>query len=572
MRAYTWQAAQWRVYRSIVDTDAMRDPHIRTQLQPAPYNCPPNVFASDDPAAGLPHVYRQGVTVSNWVDAHGNPQNKRINDLWTRLFNSYRGFHGHGYSGANIRDDHNCPGARFDWHRFARDVWDYWWYPFDLSQGAPGAAITSGAARRDYGETDGVLYEHYYDEDASLFGQITQSGFFLAGEENVSPHSLHTPNSGPLMSMMRVLMRYWGHWHGGMHFQVDAVSPIYSMAAGQLVAARLSLPDEEVESELDRDDRASVHPSARFVLLRHEVFFQRRAGGDRIDYDQEPKRVYTLYTHLGAPPGLNTSEAAAGNPMWLNRLLAMKKEYDLGIAFHAAHPNPAAQWAPHVARWNRRQAAIDQSLADLEAGRVAVFPEGEDAIRVSLGDFIGVAGHLAQNAFGLHLEVFSRDEIVDPWFERVDHAASAARPFYEESHLDDVTSFLRGHPVSAARRSEATLDHRFLPPAQKATRFHNIARRSKSEWALEERDFPDGGWAAARDLMWWADVVPVMNAALAAEPLAQLPADAVVWHYHPLGFLAWLNELTWKSEWPKYRVKDAAGAAVPVPARPPPRR
>jgi hypothetical protein len=260
-----------------------------------------------------------------------------------------------------------------------------------------------------------------------------------------------------------------------MHFEINSGSPIYSLAAGQLVAARLSLPDED-EDEFDRNDGASVHPSARFVLLRHEVFFQRRAGSDRINYDLEPTRVYTLYMHLGAPPGINTAAVAAANPTWLNRLLAMKKEYDLGLAFHAAHPNPAAEWAPHVARWNRRQPVIDQALTDLEAGRTVIFPEGEDAIRVALGDFIGVAGHLAQNTFGLHLEVFSRDEIVDPWFERLDHGASAARPFYEESHLDDVTSFLRAHPVSPARRTEATLDQRFLPAAQKATRFQNIAR------------------------------------------------------------------------------------------------
>lgn len=68
------------------------------------------------------------------------------------------------------------------------------------------------------------------------------------------------------------------------------------------------------------------------------------------------------------------------------------------------------------------------------------------------------------------------------------------------------------------------------------------------------------------------NVVPGMNAALAGDPAAQLPADGVVWHYHPLGFMAWLNAITWRSEWPKYRVVDAAGAAVPVPGRPPPRR
>jgi hypothetical protein len=72
--------------------------------------------------------------------------------------------------------------------------------------------------------------------------------------------------------------------------------------------------------------------------------------------------------------------------------------------------------------------------------------------------------------------------------------------------------------------------------------------------------------------MWWSDVVPDMNADLAADAPSQLPANGVVWHYHPLGFMHWLNDITFRSEWPKYRVVDAAGAAAPVPARPPPRR
>ena len=100
--------------------------------------------------------------------------------------------------------------------------------------------------------------------------------------------------------------------------------------------------------------------------------------------------------------------------------------------------------------------------------------------------------------------------------------------------------------------------------------FQRIALRSKSEWALAQSDFPAGNWAPAQALMWWNDVVPGMNGA--ADATSQLPADGVVWHYHPLGFMAWVNGVTWRSEWPKYRIVDAAGTAVPAPARPPRRR
>jgi hypothetical protein len=562
----------WRAYRALVDADAIRDFHIRTQLQPAPINCPDAVYTSDDPATGLPHVYHAHVHTVTWTttDAAGvvHTHQKDINDVWTRLFNSYRGFHGHGYSGSNSKDDHNCPGAWFDWHRFAREVWDFWWYPFDLTQAAAGGAIASGQPRRVYGYGDGVLYEHYFDENASLYGQVTPTGWFPVGDETVPPHFL-PGQGGPVGQLIRMYDRYWGFWHGGMHFQLDAGSPIYATAAGQLVAARLHTADA-VDDPYNRHDPASQNPSTLFVLLRHEVFFRRGAGGARIDYTQEPARVYSLAMHLGVPAGLSFDSVVATNPTWLNRAITMKKEYDLGTAFHTAHPNPAAQWTPHTTRWARQQAVIDQALADLAAGRVARFPEGDDAIRVALGDFLGIAGHMDRNRFGVHLEVFSGDAIDDPWFEQVDQSASASRPYHDEQNLEDVSGFLRGHITGLRRPYDAAERYRAMPTQQKATLFQGIALRSKSEWALVQSDFPAGDWASAQALMWWADVVPGMNGA--TDAASQLPANAVVWHYHPLGFMAWLNGVTWRSEWPKYHIVDAAGTQVPAPARPPRRR
>jgi hypothetical protein len=596
MRSDAWQAARWRTYREIVNADPMREPHIRTELQPAPYSCPPAVFDSDDPATGLPHVYAQGVTTTHWTTTKNGVtthHQKQVNELWTRLFHSFRGFHAHGYSGANTHEDHNCPGAWFDWHRFARDVWDYWWYPFDLAQ-APVTLLSpattpvslpapplSGRPRRNYGNQPhlvgpqedlppGYLHEHYFDEDPALFALVTPSGFFPVGEETVVPHPFGGA-TGPIGEMIRMWRRYWGFWHGGMHFHLDNGSLLYAVAAGQLVAARLAPLGAPGEDPFHREDSTSAYPSASFVLLRHEVFFQRRGGGDRIDYDQEPARVYSLYMHVGTQAGLSSTDIVDANPDWLNRAIAMKKEYDAGLAFHGAHANPAAQWTPHVTRWTRQQTAIDAALADLEAGRIAVFPQNDDAIHVSLGDKIGLAGHLDRNVFGLHFEVFSRAQLNDPWFDVVDQSASAGRPYHDEQNLDDVTTFLNARVPAPANGSSVSA-YRVLPAVQKAARFQKVALRSKSEWALAASDFPAGGWAAAEKLMWWTTVVPVLNNSLAADAAAQLPADGIVWHYHPLGFLAWLNGVTWRSEWPKFRVTDAAGAAVPAPARPPPRR
>ncbi len=91
-------------------------------------------------------------------------------------------------------------------------------------------------------------------------------------------------------------------------------------------------------------------------------------------------------------------------------------------------------------------------------------------------------------------------------------------------------------------------------------------------------DFPAGGFPAAERFLFWADVVKALSSDAATPKEASLPADGVVHHYHPLGFLDWINERTWKSEWPKYRVHetDATGkptaTLAPVPDRPPGRR
>lgn len=60
---------------------------------------------------------------------------------------------------------------------------------------------------------------------------------------------------------------------------------------------------------------------------------------------------------------------------------------------------------------------------------------------------------------------------------------------------------------------------------------------------------------------------------LGTPPEAKLPADGRVYHYAPLDFMQWLNDRTWSSEWPKYRVTTGRPpASVARPAAPRPRR
>jgi hypothetical protein len=53
---------------------------------------------------------------------------------------------------------------------------------------------------------------------------------------------------------------------------------------------------------------------------------------------------------------------------------------------------------------------------------------------------------------------------------------------------------------------------------------------------------------------------------------SRMPFDGIVFHYEPLAFAKWLNNATWASEWPKFKVTDADGEAVSLPPRPRSRR
>ena len=73
------------------------------------------------------------------------------NTHWQSMFRVYRGFHGHGYPGDPVNGDHDCPGPMFDWHRFAREVWDWWWFPFDFDPATPNAAVAARPTRSPRG-------------------------------------------------------------------------------------------------------------------------------------------------------------------------------------------------------------------------------------------------------------------------------------------------------------------------------------------------------------------------------------------------------------------------------------
>jgi hypothetical protein len=474
---------------------------------PRTFNLPPNTVLT---AADLQTAY-----------AAAGPAGAVRNQLWTNMFNTYRGVHGHGYSGdPSRRNDHDCPGPMFDWHRFAREVWDWQWWPFDVDATNP---ATTAVAARPYSlaTRDGTtpLREYFWSTPAATPLARARVG-------------VHGPTGSPRT------------------FELPQNSRIYAISNGDLVAARFPTETDQV--------------SLAFVLVRHEVFHQLDTRppapgtattlpvfAGRIDYDIAPTTVYSLYLHLGRPAGMSFDQVVEANPDWLNRLLARKKECELGVAFRASAAGnaiPAAKWndAPpgSAARpslhagWTADNTALTRFLTSLRAGTVAVAPLDADTtpIRVLLGDYLANAGIIRRAGTvtqrGVRVEMFSSTLLSSTDFM-----------------LTDTTTTGRGWTPLVGTGSPAV--------------------RYASEWARTPTGAELTALQAAgvdpRLVNWWADVQPAtLNTRLPTD--AHLDERGVVIHYDPMTFLPWINQRTWRSEWPKYRATDPAG--VPTAPRP----
>jgi hypothetical protein len=495
-------------------------------------------------ATNLRNHYRGAVAAPgtiNFGSAQHPLPNVRLNVAWLRFFDFYRGIHGHGLSGNQIagQDDHDCPGPMFDWHRYAREVWDWWWWPFDFDAAH---ARTDLAPERQYRRADGStpLVEYFFNEAAAPYRARA-----------AAPGGIQGPGSSP------------------MTFRLEQNTPIYALANGELVAARYP--------------RAGA-TSMAFVLVRHEIFHQRDPGGEaraggvvdprspwdggradigRLDYDTDPSTVYTLYMHLGRHNQMSFDHVDDHNPDWLNRVLIRLAECDLALppatpgtlhpqlnAWRAdltQPPSEAGGRPTPLEAWQTDQADYRRFVRRLADGDVAVAPfralldtTGPTPVRVILGDYLGVAGVIRQQAgvptHGVRVEVFSPAALPDPFFT-IERGQTAWNP--------------------AAGNQHPALFYR-------------------SEWSFVELTTAERAELTAIGVdttmvNWWSDVSARMFWDVITPVTAKLPADGRVFHYDPIDFMQWLNNLTWTSEWPKYRVR-AGGAAAARPAAPRPRR
>jgi N-acetylmuramoyl-L-alanine amidase len=332
--------------------------------------------------------------------------------LWGGFFKQtgtnpcFLGLISHFINGGNV-----CPGPFFEWHRFAREVWDWWWYPFDIDPGSPPQpATTEREYRRARGTTP--LIEYYFDVQ-----EATRDG------------SAYDDLKVPWLP-------------GADVWSLPQETPLYAMANGVAIAARLS-PTGSPDA-----------PGTGFLLTRHEVFHRGRSGRAAlaIDYDRPPTQVWTLITFLSCD-GFSTTDRTMSNPDWLNRFVIRKRECELAVQFidnidTRQPPNMLPQnvpaWRQAFRRaWNyqppgegqsstrpstgdsiRRDDTVYRELgAHLAVGDPVHFPRenaagGATPVNVLLGDYLGTPGFAPPGpdggARGVVIEIFSLEELSVP--------------------------------------------------------------------------------------------------------------------------------------------------------------
>lgn len=304
-------------------------------------------------------------------------------------------------------------------------------------------------------------------------------------------------------------------WHGGVHLLLPRGSALRSPLPGRIVAARL-----------DRSDGAVG--SANFVLLRHLVMVR-----------AQPLVFYLLLFHLEGtadkPPEKSTEQSGANEPDWLQRARASGAP---------VQPLRSGVWFPDI---------------EVTAGEL-------------LGR-TGTAGPASARAPQIHIEVMAEKELtaaLSPGQFQVRDCASTGLVC-----LDPVLKDL----VGGAARDLASV---FRGSGPKPAALRRLAIRAPSEWrVLSAREWEQQlsrspsfqrAQKDARDQIYCEQIAPYAWLDAEVARRVGLPADGVVWHYHPTELLAWIADQLGRSQpEPGAAVKAVTtGGSAGAPAAPAP--
>ncbi len=290
-------------------------------------------------------------------------------------------------------------------------------------------------------------------------------------------------------------------WHGGIHLSMSDSAPVFSPFPGKIVAARFG------------DDVAIG--SRNFVLVKHSF----NLAGKAISF-------YLLYFHL------EREDASSARTPW----------------FQGADKKPF--------------------YTAIQNDEVA-FPD----VEIAGGDLIGHAGQAGPPGTlesQVHVEVMSIDElgqVLQPGFW---HPIDAGK----SGHFCDVPEILG--PIDRPQGAgDGLLTERelrgFFQKDDRRSEMRKLAVRFQSEWGqspeyetalLRSKDFakmPKG----ARARLFRDQVEPTLWWTQEAAQKTGLPDDYIVWHYHPVRFVAWMNaQLKKQSSVTAAKVEERKGPAA----------
>ena len=355
-------------------------------------------------------------------------------------------------------------------------------------------------------------------------------------------------------------------WHGGIHLNVPAGSPVYAIADGELVGCRMG------------EDENRAGGSRNFVLLRHEI----KAEGTWKD-----KVFYSLYMHLDA------EEAAADATVrWRRELFQRSKDYveatipapffqletvdakgrlfpkpglTVGEAIAVTGGELAANSKDDSLPADWKMYALDAPPADRfvfitreaqtmgeKQSAVAGVAKGaviglERPIKVWAGELLGKVANAAQGADPfLHLETFAESAL--PVTGAVDVDASDLGKFADRKAIvaklvDDAK--LLPKPQDGVLIADEVKNVYSLPPYY--AKLRSAVVKMPSAWAVDWKPAlsapkslgfladPDALAAKWNDQRWWDGVKAGKG---------KLPADSsVLYHYHPIALILQLAYL-----------------------------
>ena len=299
-------------------------------------------------------------------------------------------------------------------------------------------------------------------------------------------------------------------WHGGVHLPGKQLQPLYAPFPGRLLAVRMGPP--------------TPVGSVNFVLLRHDM----TVGTGSI-------RFFSLYMHLAD----ELSEGGDGErPAWLEL-----KPWQDGA----------------------------------QAGKVVLLNEHVEAGSV-IGRY-GLAGPAGYRQAQVHFEIFATDEVIDIVQQDTDLLreqwqiidGSLGGRFSKNKQVIDLVDT---QPRDGKLSRRELLD--FFRGSSERLLTRNMAVLSLSEWsgtaegwhkellrAPEFEGLSKADLAALIDeqvtpTLWWNDQVAKH---------AELPRDGLVFHYHPLSFVRFINAKLLQA---KALDKDGIGAFDEADASEPP--